>query len=170
MEAQNPEGYGSPVGSPTDTARFVVEKGYMAAASRSHLRRRFVMATTSLIVLGAIRNRRPGLLLTGAPREVTARGPTRRATRSPATMCRSCTVRAIRRSATFNPTYLHYTPGKVEIQDLAADSMREKAATLKQCHGAFIARGAADPPQHPARTALRRGSSGPTRSARRAAR
>jgi uncharacterized protein (DUF885 family) len=46
------------------------------------------------------------------------------------------------RRGTFNPTYLYYTLGKLEIQELAADYMREKGATLKQFHDAFIAQGA----------------------------
>ncbi|HEU4728319.1 MAG TPA: DUF885 domain-containing protein [Kofleriaceae bacterium] len=46
------------------------------------------------------------------------------------------------RRGTFNPTYLYYTLGKLEIQELAAEYMREKGATLKQFHDAFIAQGA----------------------------
>ena len=46
------------------------------------------------------------------------------------------------RRGTFNPTYLYYTLGKLEIQDLAADYLRDKKATLKQFHDAFIAQGA----------------------------
>jgi len=46
------------------------------------------------------------------------------------------------RRGTFNPTYLYYTLGKLEIQELAADYMRDKKATLKQFHDAFIAQGA----------------------------
>jgi len=46
------------------------------------------------------------------------------------------------RRGTFNPTYLYYTLGKLEIQELAADYMREKHATLKQFHDAFVAQGA----------------------------
>jgi uncharacterized protein (DUF885 family) len=46
------------------------------------------------------------------------------------------------RRGTFNPTYLYYTLGKLEIQELAADYMRDKHATLKQFHDAFIAQGA----------------------------
>jgi hypothetical protein len=45
------------------------------------------------------------------------------------------------RRGTFNPTYLYYTLGKLEIQELAADYMREKRATLKQFHDAFVAQG-----------------------------
>jgi len=46
------------------------------------------------------------------------------------------------RRGSFNPTYLYYTLGKLEIQELAADYMRDKHATLKQFHDAFIAQGA----------------------------
>jgi uncharacterized protein (DUF885 family) len=46
------------------------------------------------------------------------------------------------RRGTFNPTYLYYTLGKLEIQELAADYMRDKHATLKQFHDAFVAQGA----------------------------
>jgi uncharacterized protein (DUF885 family) len=46
------------------------------------------------------------------------------------------------RRGTFNPTYLYYTLGKLEIQELAAEYMRAKGATLKQFHDAFIAQGA----------------------------
>jgi uncharacterized protein (DUF885 family) len=46
------------------------------------------------------------------------------------------------RRGAFNPTYLYYTLGKLEIQELAADYMRDKHATLKQFHDAFIAQGA----------------------------
>jgi Bacterial protein of unknown function (DUF885) len=45
------------------------------------------------------------------------------------------------RRGTFNPTYLYYTLGKLEIQELAAEYMRDKKATLKQFHDAFIAQG-----------------------------
>lgn len=45
------------------------------------------------------------------------------------------------RRGTFNPTYLYYTLGKLEIQELAAEYMRVKGATLKQFHDAFIAQG-----------------------------
>jgi uncharacterized protein (DUF885 family) len=43
---------------------------------------------------------------------------------------------------TYNPTYLYYTLGKLEIQDLARDYMAQKHATLKQFHDAFVAQGA----------------------------
>ena len=46
------------------------------------------------------------------------------------------------RRGTFNPTYLYYTLGKLEIQELAAEYMRAKGKTLKQFHDAFIAQGA----------------------------
>jgi uncharacterized protein (DUF885 family) len=46
------------------------------------------------------------------------------------------------RRGTFNPTYLYYTLGKLEIQELAAEYMRAKNKTLKQFHDAFIAQGA----------------------------
>lgn len=46
------------------------------------------------------------------------------------------------RRGTFNPTYLYYTLGKLEIQELAAEYMKAKHATLKQFHDAFIAQGA----------------------------
>jgi hypothetical protein len=44
------------------------------------------------------------------------------------------------RRGTFNPTYLYYTLGKLEIQELAAEYMK-KGATLKQFHDAFVAQG-----------------------------
>jgi uncharacterized protein (DUF885 family) len=43
---------------------------------------------------------------------------------------------------TYNPTYLYYTLGKIEIQELARDYMAAKHATLKQFHDAFVAQGA----------------------------
>jgi uncharacterized protein (DUF885 family) len=46
------------------------------------------------------------------------------------------------RRGTFNPTYLYYTLGKLEIQELAAEYMKKKGATLKQFHDAFVAQGA----------------------------
>lgn len=46
------------------------------------------------------------------------------------------------RRGTFNPTYLYYTLGKLEIQALAAEYMKKKGATLKQFHDAFVAQGA----------------------------
>jgi uncharacterized protein (DUF885 family) len=46
------------------------------------------------------------------------------------------------RRGTFNPTYLYYTLGKLEIQELAAEYMKKKGATLKQFHDAFVGQGA----------------------------
>jgi uncharacterized protein (DUF885 family) len=46
------------------------------------------------------------------------------------------------RRGTYNPTYLYYTLGKLEIQQLARDYMAAKHATLKQFHDAFVAQGA----------------------------
>jgi uncharacterized protein (DUF885 family) len=46
------------------------------------------------------------------------------------------------RRGTFNPTYLYYTLGKLEIQELAAEYIRTKGKTLKEFHDAFIAQGA----------------------------
>jgi uncharacterized protein (DUF885 family) len=46
------------------------------------------------------------------------------------------------RRGTYNPTYLYYTLGKLEIQELARDYLAQKHATLKQFHDAFVAQGA----------------------------
>ena len=46
------------------------------------------------------------------------------------------------RRGTYNPTYLYYTLGKLMIQDLARDYMREKHASLKEFHNAFVVQGA----------------------------
>ncbi|HSS01956.1 MAG TPA: DUF885 domain-containing protein [Kofleriaceae bacterium] len=46
------------------------------------------------------------------------------------------------RRGTFNPTYLYYTLGKLQIQELAAEYMKKKGATLKQFHDAFVGQGA----------------------------
>jgi uncharacterized protein (DUF885 family) len=46
------------------------------------------------------------------------------------------------RRGTYNPTYLYYTLGKLEIQELAREYMEKKHATLKQFHDAFVAQGA----------------------------
>jgi uncharacterized protein (DUF885 family) len=46
------------------------------------------------------------------------------------------------RRGTFNPTYLYYTLGKLEIQQLAAEYMQKKKASLKQFHDAFVSQGA----------------------------
>jgi uncharacterized protein (DUF885 family) len=45
------------------------------------------------------------------------------------------------RRGAYNPTYLYYTYGKLEIQQLAKDYMAAKGATLKQFHDAFVAQG-----------------------------
>jgi len=45
------------------------------------------------------------------------------------------------RRGAYNPTYLYYTLGKLEIQQLAQDYMKAKGATLKQFHDAFVAEG-----------------------------
>jgi uncharacterized protein (DUF885 family) len=46
------------------------------------------------------------------------------------------------RRGTYNPTYLYYTLGKLQIQELAREYMEKKHATLKQFHDAFVAQGA----------------------------
>src|SRR5262249_27438180 len=46
------------------------------------------------------------------------------------------------RRGTFNPTYLYYTYGKLDIQALRDEYMEKKHATLKQFHDAFISQGA----------------------------
>jgi uncharacterized protein (DUF885 family) len=46
------------------------------------------------------------------------------------------------RRGTYNPTYLYYTLGKLQIQELAREYMDKKHATLKQFHDAFVAQGA----------------------------
>jgi hypothetical protein len=45
------------------------------------------------------------------------------------------------RRGAYNPTYLYYTYGKLEIQQLARDYMAKKGASLKQFHDAFVAQG-----------------------------
>jgi uncharacterized protein (DUF885 family) len=45
------------------------------------------------------------------------------------------------RRGAYNPTYLYYTLGKLEIQDLAREYMQAKKASLKQFHDAFVAQG-----------------------------
>jgi uncharacterized protein (DUF885 family) len=45
------------------------------------------------------------------------------------------------RRGAYNPTYLYYTLGKLEIQDLARDYMQAKHASLKEFHDAFVAQG-----------------------------
>jgi len=46
------------------------------------------------------------------------------------------------RRGAWNPTYLVYTYGKLDIQALAAEYMKTKGATLKQFHDAFVSQGA----------------------------
>jgi uncharacterized protein (DUF885 family) len=46
------------------------------------------------------------------------------------------------RRGTFNPTYLYYTYGKLEIQALRDEYMKAKGASLKQFHDAFVSEGA----------------------------
>jgi uncharacterized protein (DUF885 family) len=46
------------------------------------------------------------------------------------------------RRGAYNPTYLYYTLGKIEIQRLRDEYMQKKGATLKQFHDAFVAQGA----------------------------
>ena len=46
------------------------------------------------------------------------------------------------RRGAFNPTYLYYTLGKLEILELRDDYMKRPGATLKQFHDAFISQGA----------------------------
>ena len=46
------------------------------------------------------------------------------------------------RRGTYNPTYLYYTLGKLEIQDLARDYLAAKRGTLKDFHNAFVVQGA----------------------------
>lgn len=43
---------------------------------------------------------------------------------------------------TYNPTYLYYTLGKLEIYDLRRDYQAKYGASLKQFHDAFVAQGA----------------------------
>jgi uncharacterized protein (DUF885 family) len=50
------------------------------------------------------------------------------------------------RRGAYNPTYLYYTLGKLEIQKLRDDYMKAKGATLRQFHDAFVAQGAAPIP------------------------
>lgn len=45
------------------------------------------------------------------------------------------------RRGTYDPTYLYYTLGKLEIQDLRDEYMRKTGATLEQFHDAFLAQG-----------------------------
>jgi uncharacterized protein (DUF885 family) len=46
------------------------------------------------------------------------------------------------RRGTFNPTYLYYTLGKIEIQKLRDEYRAKTGASLKQFHNAFVAQGA----------------------------
>ncbi len=46
------------------------------------------------------------------------------------------------RRGAFNPTYLYYTLGKLEILELRDEYMKRKGATLKQFHDAFVSQGA----------------------------
>jgi uncharacterized protein (DUF885 family) len=50
------------------------------------------------------------------------------------------------RRGAYNPTYLYYTLGKLEIQKLRDEYMKKKGATLRQFHDAFVAQGAAPIP------------------------
>ena len=45
------------------------------------------------------------------------------------------------RRGAYNPTYLYYTYGKLEIQQLAKDYRAKKGVTLKQFHDAFVSQG-----------------------------
>ncbi len=46
------------------------------------------------------------------------------------------------RRGTYNPTYLYYTLGKIEIQKLRDDYLRQTGKSLKQFHDAFVTQGA----------------------------
>jgi len=46
------------------------------------------------------------------------------------------------RRGTYNPTYLYYTLGKIQVQQLRDEYLQEKGATLKQFHDAFVSQGA----------------------------
>jgi uncharacterized protein (DUF885 family) len=45
------------------------------------------------------------------------------------------------RRGAYNPTYLYYTLGKLEIQELSREYMQKQNASLKQFHDAFVAEG-----------------------------
>ncbi|MCP3099986.1 DUF885 domain-containing protein [Myxococcus sp. K15C18031901] len=45
------------------------------------------------------------------------------------------------RRGAYNPTYLYYTFGKLEVQRLARDYMSAKGTSLKQFHDAFVSQG-----------------------------
>ncbi|HKC23257.1 MAG TPA: DUF885 family protein, partial [Thermoanaerobaculia bacterium] len=46
------------------------------------------------------------------------------------------------RRGAYNPTYLYYTLGKLEIQQLRDEYLKKKGATLRQFHDDFVAQGA----------------------------
>ena len=46
------------------------------------------------------------------------------------------------RRGTYNPTYLYYTLGKLEIQKLRDEYRAKTGASLKQFHDAFVSQGA----------------------------
>jgi hypothetical protein len=46
------------------------------------------------------------------------------------------------RRGAYNPTYLYYTLGKLQIQELRDEYRKAKNATLRQFHDAFVAQGA----------------------------
>jgi len=46
------------------------------------------------------------------------------------------------RRGAYNPTYLYYTLGKIQIQQLRDDYMRAKGKSLREFHDAFVAQGA----------------------------
>ena len=46
------------------------------------------------------------------------------------------------RRGAYNPTYLYYTLGKLEIQQLRDEYRKAKGASLQQFHDAFVAEGA----------------------------
>ena len=45
------------------------------------------------------------------------------------------------RRGTYNPTYLYYTLGKIEVQGLRDEYLQKKGASLKQFHDAFLSQG-----------------------------
>jgi uncharacterized protein (DUF885 family) len=45
------------------------------------------------------------------------------------------------RRGVYDPTYLYYTLGKIEVQKLRDDYMQKKGASLKEFHDAFVAEG-----------------------------
>jgi uncharacterized protein (DUF885 family) len=45
------------------------------------------------------------------------------------------------RRGTYNPTYLYYTLGKIQVQQLREEYMQKKGVTLKQFHDAFVSQG-----------------------------